>query len=180
MESMYSQPIGGRNVDEGSGMSGFYIHINTGIGIQVFAMGLLLGVGGIYATVYNATYLGAAFGHMTTLHPQREHFFHFVTAHGPFELTAIILSAAAGMRLGFAIVYTRGLSRGASLQKAGKETMPIAGAAMILFVLAAQIEGFISPSSLPFPAKAAVSAVSSGVLMFYFVLLGYPRPARAT
>ena len=51
--------------------------------------------------------LGAAFGHMGTVE-QRDNFFQFVTAHGPFELTAIVLSAAAGMRLGFSLVDTHG------------------------------------------------------------------------
>jgi hypothetical protein len=46
---------------------------------------------------------------------------------------------------------------------------------VILFCLAAVIEAFISPSSLPYAFKAFVAVVSSGILLFYFVMLGYPR-----
>src|SRR5690606_33179082 len=98
------------------------------------------------------------------------------TAHGPFELTAIVLSAAAGMRLGFALVSTEGLSRGDSLARAAKTSLPIMMVAVVLFFLAAIIEGFISPSSLPYEIKAIVAMTSSLLLMFYFALLGYSDP----
>ena len=107
--------------------------------------------------------------------PQREHFFNFVTAHGPLELTAIVLSAAAGMRLGFSLVDTRGFTRISSLRRAAEEAMPTMGAAMIMFLLAALIEGFLSPSAAPYPIKAMVAVLSAGMLMFYFIFLGYPR-----
>ena len=40
-----------------------------------------------------------------------DHFFEFVTAHGPFELTAIALAAGAGLRLGVGLFATAGLTR---------------------------------------------------------------------
>jgi uncharacterized membrane protein SpoIIM required for sporulation len=104
--------------------------------------------------------------------PEWENFYQFVTAHAPFELTAIVLSGAAGMRLGFSMIFTRGLSRAASLRLAGRESIPTVSAAVILFVLAAIVEGFISPSELPYAIKAIVCALSSALLMFYFVMLG--------
>lgn len=155
-------------------MAGFYIYHNIGIGLRCFAFGLAFGIGGLYVTVFNAAMLGAMFGHMVTT-PQRDNFFQFVTAHGPFELTAIVLAAAAGMRLGFSLIDTRGLTRLASLRRAAREAMPAVGASMIMFFLAAMIEGFLSPSPAPYWIKALVAVVSVGTLMFYFVILGYPR-----
>ena len=112
-------------------------------------------IGGLFELTFNAGFLGAAFGHMARA-PQRANFYEFVTAHGPFELTAIVLSAAAGMRLGFSLVETRGLSRGASLRQAGQEAKTTISAAIILFALAAVIEGFLSPSAAPYWVKASV------------------------
>lgn len=155
-------------------MAGFYIYHNIGIGLRCFAFGLLFGVGGLYVTVYNAALLGAMFGHMANT-PHRERFFQFVTAHGPFELTAIVLAAAAGMRLGFALVNTGGLTRLASLRRATEGAMPALAAAMIMFALAAMIEGYLSPSPAPYWIKATVAVLSAGMLMFYFVILGYPQ-----
>jgi uncharacterized membrane protein SpoIIM required for sporulation len=180
MEEMYAEPVSGRDPDAGGLMAGFYVWHNAGIGLQCFAAGLLLGVGGMFITVSNAAILGAVFGHMATVEPPPNApwpgpFFDFVAAHAPFELTAIVLSAAAGMRLGFAIIDTGGWTRGASLRKAAQEVVPTVCAAIILFCLAAIIEGFVSPSALPFTLKAIVMVFTSGLLMFYFVMLGYPR-----
>jgi len=176
IQQMYADPIGTQgSATGGEGlMAGYYINHNTSIGLRCFAAGLLFGVGGLFTTVFNAIFLGSIFGYMTRV-PQQENFFHFVTAHGPFELTAIVLSAGAGMRLGFSLVDTGGLTRRDSLVKAGREAMPTMGAAIVLFALAALIEGFLSPSSAPYIVKAAVAAISTGMLMFYFVILGYPR-----
>ncbi len=181
MEQMYADPIGKNGKASGGEgfMTGFYVMHNTGIGLRCFAAGLIFGVGGLFALVFNAAFLGAVFGYMSRV-PAADNFYTFVTAHGPFELTAVVLSAAAGMRLGFALVDTGGLSRGASLRRAAREAMPTMGAAMVLFLFAALIEGFISPSALPYAIKAAVSVLSCGLLLFYFVLLGYPPPEERT
>lgn len=174
VESEYSKEIGGADINESSGTFGFYVFHNAGIGLKCFAAGLLFGIGGLFETIFNAAFLGTIFGHMITV-PQRDNFFNFVTAHGPFELTAIVLGAGAGMRLGFSLVDTKGHSRSDSLRLAGKEAVPAACLAVILFVLAAIIEGFISRAALPYSMKAGIAVASSGIMMFYFVLLGYPQ-----
>jgi uncharacterized membrane protein SpoIIM required for sporulation len=177
MQNNFSQPMSGRDPNDSAAMAGFYIFHNTGIGLKCFAGGLALGVGGLFVTTFNAAYLGAVFGFMMRV-PERENFFNFVTAHGPFELTAIVLSAAAGMRMGFSIIDTGGYSRGEALRRAALEAMPTVGTAIILFLLAALIEAFISPSALPYTFKAGVAVLCSGLLVFYFVLLGWPRGER--
>ncbi len=174
MEDMYSQPVQGSGPGFGGAMAGFYVMNNAGIGLRCFAYGVVFGIGGLYATLYNAAILGSVFGYMATT-PQSENFFHFVTAHGPFELTAVVLAAAAGMRMGFALIDTGGLPRTASLRRAAERSVPIISVAVILFVLAAGIETFLSPSAAPYGIKAVVSVVSAGLLTFYFVVLGYPR-----
>jgi uncharacterized membrane protein SpoIIM required for sporulation len=171
LEQMYAEPLSGRDPQQSGMAAGFYQQHNTSIGLKCFAAGLVLGVGGLFELIFNAGFLGAAFGHMAQA-PQRANFYEFVTAHGPFELTAIVLSAAAGMRLGFSLIDTRGLSRAASLRQAGHEAKATVSAAIILFGLAAVIEGFVSPSAAPYWVKATVAAVSSALLMFYFVFLG--------
>lgn len=174
LEEDFSRPVSDRPAGMGAAMVGFYVFNNASIGLRCFAFGLLFGVGGLFTTVFNASFLGACFGYMGTL-PEGENFFNFVTAHGPFELTAVVLSAAAGMRLGFSLVDTRGYTRTASLRRAADEAVPTVCAAIIMFLLAALIEGLLSPSAVPYPVKAAVSVISAGMLMYYFVFLGYPR-----
>src|SRR4051794_4311583 len=101
MESMYSQPLDqlkeGRQRDD-SLMAGFYIQHNASIGLQCYAYGLFFGLGSLYQLASNGMILGSVFGHMATT-PHSANFYTFVTAHGPFELTAIVLAGAAGLRL---------------------------------------------------------------------------------
>jgi len=175
MEDNFSEPMSGRSGEQNAIMASFYIYHNTGIGLKCFASGLLV-IPGLIITLFNAIVLGASFGYMARPDvPQSENFYEFVTAHGPFELTAIVLSAGAGLHLGLAWMKTNGLTRASSLTQAARETMPLLGAAMVMFFLAALIEGFISPSLAPYWFKAAIAVLSSGSLMFYFVILGYPR-----
>lgn len=177
LEDSFSQPAR-RGMAEGgnlgSGMAGFYIFNNAGIGLRCFAFGLLFGIGGLYVTVFNAALLGAVFGFMARS-PHAENFYQFVTAHGPFELTAIVLCAAAGMRLGFSLVDTHGLTRIASLRRAAGESMSTLWAAVLLFVLAAIIEAFLSPSLAPYEIKAGVAILCTVLLLFYFFVLGYRK-----
>lgn len=180
LEKMYENPIDGsrRDGDMNMLMAGFYTQHNTGIGLQCFAWGLLV-IPGMLVTMFNAISLGAAFGYMARPDvPQGENFFHFVTAHGPFELTAIVLSAGAGLRLGLSWMVTRGLSRSSSLRRAGRQVMPIVGAAMVMFFMAALIEGFLSPSGAPYGIKVVVALLSSGLLAIYFIVLGFPSGLR--
>jgi uncharacterized membrane protein SpoIIM required for sporulation len=165
-----------RSVEENVQMAAFYIWNNTGIGLQVFSWGLLV-VPGLYTLAANALQLGASFGYMARPDvPEGQNFYHFVTAHGPFELTAIVLSAGAGLKLGMSWMAPGDLTRMDSMRKVGREALPIMGAAAVMFFLAAMIEGFISPFAvLPFAVKVGVSVLSTMMLMFYFVVLGYPR-----
>ena len=180
LESNFSEPIGGRDAQMGFLMASFYIRHNTGIGLKCFVYCLAV-VPGLFITMFNSAFLGAAFGYMARPDvPEGDNFLHFVTAHGPFELTAIVLSAGAGLRIGLSWIRPMPFSgiqlgRAASLQKTAQETMPLMGAAAVLFFLAALIEGFLSPSAAPYWLKATVAVASSGLLTFYFVVLGFPR-----
>jgi uncharacterized membrane protein SpoIIM required for sporulation len=176
VREMYSRPLGERGSSAGASMTGFYVMHNAGIGLRCFAAGLVLGVGGLFALVFNAVQLGAVFGYMLTVE-ERTNFLQFVTAHGPFELTAVVYSAAAGIRLGFSLVATGGLSRAASLRRAAVEATPVIGVAVILFCLAAMIEGFVSPSAAPYPIKATVAVLATAMLLFYVVVLGFRHGA---
>lgn len=178
MSEMHGDSPSTRSFSFGAGFAGmgFYIWNNAGIGLQCFAYSTLF-LPGLATIAFNAVQIGTVFGYMfrPEMGATRANFQEFVTAHGPFELTAIILSGGAGIRIGLGLVYTRGLTRLSSVIKAGREAMPIAGVATILFFMAAFIEGFISPSPLPWTIKSIIALISSLMLVVYFVVLGFPR-----
>ena len=171
--------------DRGAGanplMTGFYVLNNASIGLSCFVM-MLFVLPGMITLSFNAVYLGAVFGYMfrPEMGDAGMNFKNFVTAHGPFELTAIVLSAGAGLRIGLSWLSTNGLSRLDSLKQTARETLPIAMCAVVLFCFAALIEGFVSPTTeqfMPWWVKGVVASLSSCLLMIYFVVLGYPRDA---
>ncbi len=178
LETMYG---GDRNRTLGDNfrMVAFYINHNTGIGLTCFALGPLI-IPGLIATVFNACFLGAAFGYMARPGVEGgDNFLNFVTAHGAFELTAIALAAAAGLRIGSGWLFTGGLTRIASMQVRAREAIPVMSASGVLFFLAAMTEGLLSPTEIPYLFKALWAMFSSTLLMFYFVVLGYPSESTS-
>lgn len=173
LEEMYDQPISSQ-VGQAHYvyMSAFYIQHNTSIGLKCFGEGILI-LPCLYELISNAIVLGASFGYMARESSiGGENFLQFVTAHGPFELTAIALSAAAGLRLGIGLFVTKGLKRLESLKLAATDAVPIIMSAVVLFILAAFTEGCISPTGLPYIVKAFWAIASSFAMMIYFVVLG--------
>jgi uncharacterized membrane protein SpoIIM required for sporulation len=167
-ESMYAErPGSGRFSSGRAEMAGFYVFHNAGIGLRCFAGGILFGVGSLAALAFNGIFLGTIFGHMLAS-PVADHFGEFVTAHAPCELTAIVLSAAAGLRLGWALVDTRGWGRWESLRRTAPAALGTAGLATVLFIVAAYIEGFVSPSALPRVAKVGIACASGVALAAWF------------
>ena len=169
-----------------------YIFHNGTIGFYTFGLSVLGLVPGLFLFIYNAVQLGSIFGYMQSAGIDGEvtaNFLEFTTAHAPFELTAIVLSAAAGMRIGFSVVMTRGYSRLDSMRRASFQAFPTIAAAFVLFFLAAIIEAFISPVEHEWlcdlfgveslTLKMIVQYVSLALLIFYFVGLGGIGAIRA-
>ncbi len=163
-----------RSIEQNFTMVAFYIQHNTGIGLQCFSMGPLI-IPCLYMTGFNGTVLGASFGYMARGDTEGgDNFLEFVTAHGAFELTAIALAAAAGLRIGIGWLFTGGLTRVASLQLRAVEAVPVMSVSGVLFFLAALTEGLLSPTSIPYLFKAMWAVFSSSLMIYYFVVLGYP------
>jgi uncharacterized membrane protein SpoIIM required for sporulation len=181
IDHMYSEPVAsprgdGRARDD-TVMAGFYIQHNTTIGLQCFAWGIVLGLGSLYQLLSNGIVLGALFGHMA-VSPDAANFYTFVTAHSSFELTAVVVAAAAGLRMGWGLIDTQGQTRLASLRREAAGALPALVTSVVLFVLAAFVEGFISASPLPYWIKAGV-AILGAVLILAYLTLGDRRTSTS-
>ena len=80
--------------------------------------------------------------------------------HSSLELIAIVLSGAAGLRLGLAVIAPgRSSRRKAALVAAAKPAVRVMYGAAVIFLIAAFVEAFWSPqTAIPFGAKIAVGA----------------------
>lgn len=127
-------------------MFGYYIYNNISIGFRCFAMGILLGIGTVFMLLYNGLVIGGIAGYLTQL-GYSETFWPFVSGHSAFELTAIVICGAAGLRMAQPIIAPGRYSRSDALKLAGKESIELVMGAALMLVIAAFIEAFWSPSS---------------------------------
>jgi uncharacterized membrane protein SpoIIM required for sporulation/uncharacterized RDD family membrane protein YckC len=165
MESMYEQGFNeGRDAATDSQMAGFYVINNIGIAFRCFATGILFGAGSLFFSIYNGLIIGVGFGWVIRV-GHGMNIGTFVCGHGPFELTAIVISAAAGLQMGWALVATQGRTRLGSLRAQARELGHLIIGAAAMLLIAAVLEGYWSPSGLPPQVKWIASAV-------FIVLIG--------
>jgi uncharacterized membrane protein SpoIIM required for sporulation len=167
-----------RNITNDADMFGFYIYNNISIAFRTFAGGILAGIGSLFFLCLNAGFFGIIEGHIINI-GYTETFFPFVIAHSAFELTAIIFCAYAGMVLGYRFFVTDGLTRGASIKKAGQDTLPIIVGSTIMLVIAAGIEAFWSSRhEFPFMLRITAGVIVWVSLLLYFLLAGKKSTVR--
>ena len=179
-QDMYSQSAEsiGRTRDAQNDwvMFGFYIRNNIGVSFQCFAGGLFAGLGSLFFLAFNGAYGGAIGGYLTQK-GLGETFYSFVVTHAAFELTAIVLSGAAGLRLGHALLVPGRLTRQQALVLAAKESAVIIYGVMALLLVAAAIEAFWSSAKwIPPIMKYGVAALCWIAVIAYLTLQG--RSAR--
>jgi uncharacterized membrane protein SpoIIM required for sporulation len=173
MEQSYAKGFGdGRSGDTDVGMAGFYVFNNVGIAFRCFATGVLFGVGSAFFLVYNGLVIGVVAG-LVTAAGHGKNLLTFTCTHGAFELTAIVISATAGMVMGYALVDTGGRTRTGSLRAKGRDVANLILGAAAMLLVAAGIEGFWSPSSAPAHVKWGTA-----ILAYLFVATYLARAGR--
>lgn len=178
MESMYepaAQRLGRaaiRGSSDDLAMFGFYIMNNIGIGFQTFSSGMLFGVGSLFYLLFNGLMIGAVAGHLTDI-GYVQTFWPFVLGHGAFELNAIALSGAAGLKLGWALLVPGRLSRSEALRIAAAQSMPLVYGVIVFLLIAAFIEAYWSSMTVIGPTvKYCVAAGLWTLVTTYLLFAG--------
>src|SRR5262249_43073059 len=167
-----SRRLGMRSSDTDFLMFGYYVWNNVRIGFQTFAGGLLFGVGSVYYLAANGVVIGAVAGYLTQIGFAAP-FYSFTSGHSALELMAIVISGAAGLKLGSALYAPGARSRKSALIAAAGNAVRLMWGAAGMFFLAAIVEGFWSPlTTVPFPAKVAVGIVLWVIVIGYLALAG--------
>jgi uncharacterized membrane protein SpoIIM required for sporulation len=144
---------------------------NVQVTFLAFAGGILAGLGTVLVLVGNGVSIGAVYGLFASYGLDR-FLLAFVLPHGVIELTAICIAGGAGLWLGSALLVPGRRTRGEALVERGREAVSLLAGTTLLLLVAGALEGFVSPSSLPFALKAAVSALSAVLLGGYLLLAG--------
>jgi len=175
-EEMYS-PTAERlgrthNASDELTMLAFYIANNVRIDFQCFAGGIAFGLGSVFYLIYNGLLIGAAAGHLTQL-GYIETFWGFVAGHSGPELIGAVLSGAAGLKIGLALIAPGRKRRIDALKTAAQGAVRLLYGAAALTFCAAFIEALWSPNrTLPFALKIGAGIAVWVVLLAYFLFSG--------
>jgi uncharacterized membrane protein SpoIIM required for sporulation len=175
-EAMYSPTAEsiGRTRDANTDwmMFGFYIRNNISVAFQCYAGGLFAGLGSLFFLAYNGAFGGALAGYLMA-RGLSSTFYSFVATHAAFELTAIVLAGAAGLRIGHALIAPGRLARLQSLEHAARDSVVLLYGVTGMLCVAAAIEAFWSSASWLAPAlKYSVAGVCWAAVLGYLIFQG--------
>lgn len=142
---------------------------NISVCFVAFAYGITAGLGTVFMMVFNGFMIGMV-GTACWLNDMSLSLWSFVAPHGVIELPAIFISGGAGLRIAQGLLFPGLLSRQDSLAKAGGEAVRLLMGIVPMLIIAGSIEGFISPSALPwqwkFALAGAIAVIFFGYLFF--------------
>jgi uncharacterized membrane protein SpoIIM required for sporulation len=158
-------------------VANFLFNHNTMVGILAFCLGLAAGV----PTVLLISYQGLILGAFLALHYNRDltlDFVGWILIHGVTEITAILLCGAAGLVVAEKILFPDRYSRVDSLATHGRMAAEIAVGAVLMFFVAAILEGGFRQLVASTPGRFAIAAATAVGWLAYIHLVrpkGQPR-----
>src|SRR5262245_49552315 len=144
---------------------------NIQVTLLAFGFGLTAGIGTAFLLIMNGVQLGAVAGWMT-LKGNAGALWGWIMPHGGTELLAITLAGGAGFLLARAIIAPGEIRCAAALRRVAMPSLTIELGVMVMLVFAGVIEGFVSPSSIGFPARIAVLAATLTFWLGYLCFAG--------
>lgn len=149
---------------------------NIIICLECFAGGITFGLFTGYVLVTNGLLLGALAG---IFHSKGTalFFWSLILPHGVTELFAIMLSGAAGFMIAWALIAPGKISRKNALIINGGHSIRLMLLTVVLLVISAVIEGYITPleAESPYLIKYFVAALMAVLLGLYLLLPGRNR-----
>jgi uncharacterized membrane protein SpoIIM required for sporulation len=151
---------------------GSYIGVNNvQVAIMAFAGGITFGALTVYAMLQNGLMVGIL-GGIFAQAGAGVGFTALIVPHGSLELPAIVIAGGAGLKMAGALLFPGDLPRGASLRAAAPVAARLLLGTVPLFIVAAAIEGFFTPTAAPDSLKLLVGAVMFALLVAYVLVPG--------
>jgi uncharacterized membrane protein SpoIIM required for sporulation len=144
---------------------------NAWIAAGCLALGVFLGVPVINILWQNASHVGITGGFMWA-HDRADVFFGLITPHGLLEITAVLVAAGAGMRLGWTVVDPGPRTRLHALAETGRATVGMALGLAVVLLVSGVIEAFVTPSGLPTWGRVGIGVIAELAFIAYVVVLG--------
>jgi uncharacterized membrane protein SpoIIM required for sporulation len=169
----------GVSVSDQSDLAAEIFTNNIRVTFLAFAGGMLLGLGTLYVLIENGILMGAVAGLAIGAGNARP-FFELIVAHGVLELSCIIVSGLAGLRIAAAVIDPGPRARMDALRVEARAAVEIIIGTIPWLVLAGLVEGFLTPAG---KGLTVVLLVGFGLGAVYWGLVlwrGGPEPAPVT
>ncbi len=156
-------------------MSGFIMTNNIKEGMKAFAGGVTFGIYSVYTLLKNGLVIGGIvmftcrFVGIGFLLP-------LLLPHGIIELTAVFICGGAGLMIGSAMIAPGNVRRADAIRTASGTALKLFVGAVPMFVVAALIEGFVTPAAIPNYAKLAFAGLTAVGLVAYLGFAGEAKP----
>jgi len=152
---------------------------NVRVAITAFAGGLTAGALTLYVLIGNGAFLGTVLA-VVQGYGLSGGLLAFTAAHGPLEISCIVLSGGAGLRFAWALLRPGDRSRGDALRLAGAQAIRVMLLVIPAIGVAGILEAFLSPSDAPLALKVTVGAVAGLALWSYIAFVGRPLRRSAS
>ena len=161
-------------------VSSFIIANNIKVAAIAFAGGMTLGIATLWIVLNNGLMIGGL-GAMFAARGFGADFWATIAPHGVLELSAIQISAAAGLLLAKGVVAPGRLRRIDALKANARRAAVLMVGVTGMLVIAGIIEGFLTPQRTSIPFRFAVGALTALLLIAYFTFAGRaPEAANVT
>lgn len=149
---------------------------NIRVTLLAFVAGLGCVVPAVLLVAFNGAILGAVFG-VAAANGNLDRVLHLVVAHGVLELSCIVVGAAAGMRVGWAVVDPGDRPRRLAVRDAARPTVLVVVGTAPFLVVCGIVEGFVSPAGW---SAVAVAALGLGLGGAYWTLVSVRGRTRGS
>jgi len=163
---------------EGAAFSTQVLVNNIRVTLTAFAGGILFGVGTVFALVFNGLVLGVVAG-LAFDAGNGPAFLRLVSAHGPLELSCIVVGGAAGLRVGWALISPGPRRRGRALVQEARLAVELALGTAPWLVVCGFAEGFLTGPDLPLGVQLAIGVALATVFWTLVAWRGPHTRARA-
>jgi len=138
---------------------------NLSVALMAWSGGVLAGLVPLYSLLLNGLMLGAIFG--VTLHySMAGALLEFISAHGPLEITLILVCAAAGLGIGRSLVAAGDRPRALAVRETARDALAVLLGCLPWFVVLGLVETLVSPApQIPFPLKVLLGLTLEGIFL---------------
>jgi len=144
---------------------------NAWLAAQCIAFAVVLGLPIPFVLFANAANVGVIGGLMFNA-GKGDILLGLLTPHGLLELTAVFLSAAVGMRLGWSVISPGNRPRTQVLAEQGRAVVAVAVGLVAVLLVSGLIEALVTPSSLPTFVRIAIGLLAEAAFLGYVIYFG--------